>query len=220
MDIKFIFGVIGGAFAGSAVTFIFCKKKLEAQYEAEIAESKAYYAEKLSELDSLASKAVNGAKMGLNEADLKAELGIQSPSKNLMPKNEAPVVHKSKVEAEYDRDELIKKMNYGEMYVEKKERGTSVVTGKHTEVISDDEYYSNNDYTKKIITYYSESKDFVDEQDRPLEYADVIDGIGSEDFLGEFGEFETDVLFVRNFDEEVDYQIILEEDIWMADDEE
>ena len=60
----------------------------------------------------------------------------------------------------------------------------------------------------------------MDEQDRPLEYADVIDGIGSEDFFGEFGGFETDVLFVRNFDEEVDYQIILEEDIWMADDEE
>lgn len=71
-------------------------------------------------------------------------------------------------------------------------------------VISPDEYGDIFDYTTAHLTYYSADDILADESD---ELIDDIDGIIGLDSLNHFGEYEDDVLFVRNDELKTDYEI-------------
>lgn len=70
--------------------------------------------------------------------------------------------------------------------------------------ISPDEYGDMYDYNTMHLTYYAEDEVLSDEND---EMIDDIDGIIGLDSLDHFGEYEDDVLFVRNDKRKTDYEI-------------
>jgi hypothetical protein len=71
-------------------------------------------------------------------------------------------------------------------------------------VISDEDYYDDsNGYDKKILHYFSQDDLLTNEANEPI----GIETVG-EQALKRFGEFEEDVVFVRDETKETDYQVI------------
>lgn len=185
-------GIITGGFA----VYQFIGKKMEAQYEAEIEEAKGYYIEKLNKISSAAEKTLNEAEKASKTPDIEED-------------------------DSYNRDKIIERLNYGAMFKPENsetakeeelvmQRGTTG-SAHGPEIISDDEYYSNDEYEKETITYYSENKKFITPLGEPITFEEMMENIGKESYLEEFGGYENDALFVRNYDKMTDYEIILEE---------
>lgn len=183
---------LSGLTIGGAVVYGALRKKVEDRIDAEIGEIKAYYENKYKKVASDEEEAVNEPILDLKSED------------------------------NYDRDSIVERLNYGAMFKgtkddvikEEMEGVTNMVTKPNSNspvIISDDEYYGDLEYDKVTVTYYSESKEFVSGKGTPIPYEDMIENIGDERFLEEFGQYETDTLFVRNPEQKIDYEVILEE---------
>lgn len=96
--------------------------------------------------------------------------------------------------------------NYSNTAIETdKKGGTADMELKQPYVITPEQYEDNVDYTKVSLTWYS---DEVLEDD----WGNVLDPddfIGS-DALKTFGQYEKDSVFVRDDDEQVDYEVLLD----------
>lgn len=71
-------------------------------------------------------------------------------------------------------------------------------------VISPDEYGDMYDYNTAHLTFYAEDEVLSDENDEMIDDIDSIIGLDS---LDHFGDYEDDVLFVRNDKLKTDYEI-------------
>lgn len=89
----------------------------------------------------------------------------------------------------------IKNFNYGE---------AEKVTKPY--VIKPDEYDTLDGYDHDFLTYYSDGV-LADDYDEPIEDVDAVVGIES---LKHFGEYEEDILHVRNERDKIDYEITLD----------
>lgn len=70
-------------------------------------------------------------------------------------------------------------------------------------IISPEEY-DDGDYAKETLDYFEGDNTLVDA------YGDVIENVGEyvpEDFADHFGEHERDTVYVRNDEQEIDYEI-------------
>lgn len=76
-------------------------------------------------------------------------------------------------------------------------------------VISPDEFGSNEDYEEISLTYYADGT-LTDDNDRAMSEDEIEDTIGK-DSLNHFGEYEDDSVFVRNDRLKVDYEILKDE---------
>ena len=66
------------------------------------------------------------------------------------------------------------------------------------------EEFGEEDYETVSLTYYEDGV-LTDEYDEPVE--DIDDTVGA-DFFTHFGEYEDDSVFVRNDEQEIDYEIL------------
>lgn len=96
--------------------------------------------------------------------------------------------------------------NYSNTAIETdKKGGTADMELKQPYVITPEQYEDNVDYTKVSLTWYNDEV-LEDDWGNILDPDDVI---GSE-ALKTFGQYEKDSVFVRDDDEQIDYEILLD----------
>ena len=96
--------------------------------------------------------------------------------------------------------------NYSNTAIETdKKGGTADMELKQPYVITPEQYEDNVDYTKVSLTWYNDEV-LEDDWGNVLEPDDVI---GS-DALKTFGQYEKDSVFVRDDDEQIDYEVLLD----------
>lgn len=96
--------------------------------------------------------------------------------------------------------------NYSNIAIETdKKGGTADMELKQPYVITPEQYEDNVDYTKVSLTWYSDEV-LEDDWGNVLDPDDVI---GS-DALKTFGQYEKDSVFVRDDDEQIDYEVLLD----------
>ena len=96
--------------------------------------------------------------------------------------------------------------NYSNTAIETdKKGGTADMELKQPYVITPEQYEDNVDYTKVSLTWYNDEV-LEDDWGNVLDPDDVI---GSE-ALKTFGQYEKDSVFVRDDDEQIDYEILLD----------
>ena len=96
--------------------------------------------------------------------------------------------------------------NYSNTAIETdKKGGTADMELKQPYVITPEQYEDNVDYTKVSLTWYNDEV-LEDDWGNVLNPDDVI---GS-DALKTFGQYEKDSVFVRDDDEQIDYEILLD----------
>jgi len=72
------------------------------------------------------------------------------------------------------------------------------------------------DYEKTTIHYYAEDDVLVDENDEPINHVELVVGYDSLNHFGELDE-EDNLLYVRNFKFEIDYEIIKHDEKYHVD---
>lgn len=77
------------------------------------------------------------------------------------------------------------------------------------EVISPDEYAEDDEYDAISFTYYSDGV-LADDNDRRMDEEAIADSVGS-DAVNHFGEYEDDIVYVRNDRLKVYYEICRDE---------
>lgn len=96
--------------------------------------------------------------------------------------------------------------NYSNTAIETdKKGGTADMELKRLYVITPEQYEDNVDYTKVSLTWYNDEV-LEDDWGNVLDPDDVI---GS-DALKTFGQYEKDSVFVRDDDEQIDYEVLLD----------
>lgn len=96
--------------------------------------------------------------------------------------------------------------NYSNTAIEtEKKGGTADMELKQPYVITPEQYEDNVDYTKVSLTWYSDEV-LEDDWGNVLDPDDVI---GS-DALKTFGQYEKDSVFVRDDEEQIDYEVLLD----------
>ena len=96
--------------------------------------------------------------------------------------------------------------NYSNTAIETdKKGGTADMELKQPYVITPEQYEDNVDYTKVSLTWYNDEV-LEDDWGNVLDPDDVI---GSE-ALKTFGQYEKDSVFVRDDDEQIDYELLLD----------
>ena len=96
--------------------------------------------------------------------------------------------------------------NYSNVPIETdKKGGTADMELKQPYVITPEQYEDNVDYTKVSLTWYNDEV-LEDDWGNVLDPDDVI---GS-DALKTFGQYEKDSVFVRDDDEQIDYEVLLD----------
>ena len=96
--------------------------------------------------------------------------------------------------------------NYSNTAIETdKKGGTADMELKQPYVITPEQYEDNVDYTKVSLTWYSDEV-LEDDWGNVLDPDDVI---GS-DALKTFGQYEKDSVFVRDDEEQIDYEVLLD----------
>ena len=96
--------------------------------------------------------------------------------------------------------------NYSNAKIEiEKKGGTADMELKQPYVITPEQYEDNVDYTKVSLTWYNDEV-LEDDWGNVLDPDDVI---GS-DALKTFGQYEKDSVFVRDDDEQIDYEVLLD----------
>ena len=96
--------------------------------------------------------------------------------------------------------------NYSNTEIEtEKKGGTADMELKQPYVITPEQYEENVDYTKVSLTWYNDEV-LEDDWGNVLDPDDVI---GS-NALKTFGQYEKDSVFVRDDDEQIDYEVLLD----------
>lgn len=96
--------------------------------------------------------------------------------------------------------------NYSNTAIEtNKKGGTADMELKQPYVITPEQYEDNVDYTKVSLTWYNDEV-LEDDWGNVLNPDDVI----GRDALKTFGQYEKDSVFVRDDDEQIDYEVLLD----------
>lgn len=96
--------------------------------------------------------------------------------------------------------------NYSNTKIEtNKKGGTADMELKQPYVITPEQYEDNVDYTKVSLTWYNDEV-LEDDWGNVLDPDDVI----GRDALKTFGQYEKDSVFVRDDDEQIDYEVLLD----------
>ena len=94
--------------------------------------------------------------------------------------------------------------NYADRQDKKEKKGVEPVEDERPYVISPDEFGEKDGYENVTLTYYADGV-LTDYFDNVISNVDEVVGLDS---LDHFGEYEDDVVFVRNEKMETDYEIL------------
>ena len=173
----------GGVFIGGFITWDFFKTKYEKIADEEIASVKETFEHREPRPDKnyKVEEALKGNDTYINVSPGVAERIIQIIDSNSY-------------------------RNYSNTSIETdKKGGTADMELKQPYVITPEQYEDNVDYTKVSLTWYSDEV-LEDDWGNVLDPDDVI---GS-DALKTFGQYEKDSVFVRDDDEQIDYEVLLD----------
>lgn len=173
----------GGVFIGGFLTWDFFKTKYEKIADEEIASVKETFEHREPRPDNnyKVEEALKGNDTYINVAPGVAERVIQIIDSNSY-------------------------RNYSNTAIEtEKKGGTADMELKQPYVITPEQYEDNVDYTKVSLTWYSDEV-LEDDWGNVLDPDDVI-GSGA---LKTFGQYEKDSVFVRDDDEQIDYEVLLD----------
>lgn len=173
----------GGVFIGGFLTWDFFKTKYEKIADKEITSVKETFERREPRPDKnyKVEEALKGNDMYINVSPGVAERVIQIIDSNNY-------------------------RNYSNTAIETdKKGGTADMELKQPYVITPEQYEDNVDYTKVSLTWYSDEV-LEDDWGNVLDPDDVI---GS-DALKTFGQYEKDSVFVRDDDEQIDYEVLLD----------
>ena len=173
----------GGVFIGGFLTWDFFKTKYEKIADEEIASVKETFEhrEPRSDKNYKVEEALKG-----NDAYINVSPGVAERIIKIIDSNGY--------------------RNYSNTAIETdKKGGTADMELKQPYVITPEQYEDNVDYTKVSLTWYSDEV-LEDDWGNVLDPDDVI---GS-DALKTFGQYEKDSVFVRDDDEQIDYEVLLD----------
>ncbi len=179
---------IAGAAVGAAVAVKIVQKKYEKRANEEIESVREYYASKKSEKVKEEIKKLDEIKALDGEEKIDAYLKVLEDSGYVSRESEEQTTEKKEIVTVERKSDtaLISPEELGEL-VEEYDRCFDIVTLV---------YYADN------VMVYHEDEHLVD---------DIDDLVGTE-FRDHFGDYENDAVFVRNFRNETDYEIIRDED--------
>lgn len=120
------------------------------------------------------------------------------------PKEDGSSADKITKKEKEDYKNVLDKVNYSGYFEPEKKKEVEPVDGPY--VISPEEFGEYDDYEELCWTYYDD-KHLADEND---DLVDDIEGTVGYESLRHFGEFEDDILYVRNDELETDYEITLD----------
>lgn len=173
----------GGVFIGGFLTWDFFKTKYEKIADEEIASVKETFEHREPRLDK--NYKVEEALKG-NDEYINVSPGVAERIIKIIDSNGY--------------------RNYSNTAIETdKKGGTADMELKQPYVITPEQYEDNVDYTKVSLTWYNDEV-LEDDWGNVLDPDDVI---GSE-ALKTFGQYEKDSVFVRDDDEQIDYEILLD----------
>ena len=173
----------GGVFIGGFLTWDFFKTKYERIADEEIASVKETFEHREPRPDK--NYKVEEALKG-NDAYINVSPGVAERMIQIIDSNGYRNYSNAQIEIE-------------------KKGGAADMELKHPYVITPEQYEDNVDYTKVSLTWYSD-KILEDDWGNVLDPDDVI---GS-DALTTFGQYEKDSVFVRDDDEQIDYEVLLD----------
>lgn len=190
MPIKEVMLFIAGLGIGSVGTYFVVKKHYENFMDEEIESVKEYYKENIMEI----------AEREFGETAVNPEREEVSEEAN---------------EKEPDYQKIIKKLNYGD-YSKKDDKVVeshtdaepAVAEKKGPYVIEPDDFTNDSQYDKITLTYFSEDGVFMSIEEEVVPEGMQLVG---EENLEHIGEIEEDVVYIRNEEQEADYEVILEE---------
>lgn len=172
---------VAGAGIGSAVTWIFTKKKYS----------------------NLAKKEIDSVK----EAFANRKEVFREQKNDIDDNSEQPTSQADKAAKALKKKSIMDYSSFSKYEALNEKYSTEKKLGKECPyVISPDEFGEFDDYEKISLTYYSD-KVLTDDNDDIIEDVDEVVGIGS---LDHFGEYEEDSVFVRNDQRMCDYEILLD----------
>lgn len=99
-------------------------------------------------------------------------------------------------------------MNYMDAIINSEEEEDDILVSREPYVIMPDQFSELADYDTISLTYYADGI-LADDMDEIIEDIDEVVG---EDSLNHFGEFEDDVVYVRNEERKCDYEILRDND--------
>ena len=173
----------GGVFIGGFLTWDFFKTKYEKIADEEIASVKETFEHREPRPDK--NYKVEEAPKG-NDAYINVSPGVAERIVQIIDSNGY--------------------RNYSNTAIETdKKGGTADMELKQPYVITPEQYEDNVDYTKVSLTWYNDEV-LEDDWGNVLDPDDVI---GS-DALKTFGQYEKDSVFVRDDDEQIDYEVLLD----------
>lgn len=120
------------------------------------------------------------------------------PEKKIDRNNKPDIVEYAKILSE------VGYTNYAERQDKKEKKGVEPVEDERPYVISPDEFGEKDGYENVTLTYYADGV-LTDYFDNVISNVDEVVGFDS---LDHFGEYEDDVVFVRNEKMETDYEIL------------
>lgn len=120
------------------------------------------------------------------------------PEKKIDRNNKPDIVEYAKILSETGYT------NYAERQDKKEKKGVEPVEDERPYVISPDEFGEKDGYENVTLTYYADGV-LTDYFDNVISNVDEVVGFDS---LDHFGEYEDDVVFVRNEKMETDYEIL------------
>lgn len=177
-----------GAAIGSVVTWKLVKTKYEQITQEEIDSMREYYEDKYAD----GSEVKNTAELNSESV---AE-GVKKLAKQTVPDNPDLMEFAAKIAKEHGYT------NYSN--VEEREDKEEMVNEPY--VISPDEF-GETDYETVTLTLYADGV-LADDMDNVIEDPDFMVG---DDIESHFGEYEDDTVFVRNDDQQTDYEICRDE---------
>ena len=173
----------GGVFIGGFLTWDFFKTKYEKIADEEIASVKETFEHREPRPDK--NYKVEEALKG-NDAYINVSPGVAERIIQIIDSNGYRNYSNTEIETD-------------------KKGGTADMELKQPYVITPEQYEDNVDYTKVSLTWYNDEV-LEDDWGNVLDPDDVI---GS-DALKTFGQYEKDSVFVRDDDEQIDYEVLLD----------
>lgn len=173
----------GGVFIGGFLTWDFFKTKYEKIADEEIASVKETFEHREPRPDK--NYKVEEALKG-NDAYINVSPGVAERIIKIIDSNGYRNYSNTEIKTE-------------------KKGGTADMELKQPYVITPEQYEDNVDYTKVSLTWYNDEV-LEDDWGNVLDPDDVI---GS-DALKTFGQYEKDSVFVRDDDEQIDYEVLLD----------
>ena len=184
MPTKNILFFLLGAGVGSTVVYFVVKKHYENLIDEEVESVRQYY------------------KSQEDEDEEETEL---SENEEKMPRKE-PKTEKN----DENYQELIEKMNYGEFFPKKeKTEEVAVEADIPTRYVINGDAFAGDNRNEKVSLYYFEGDGVFMNIESDEIVPNGMDLIGEENFE-RLGEFEEDVLYVRNDVTKTDYEVIQE----------